>query len=111
VHRLAHALWRMKLRWLGRFASHCSRFLTGIEIHPGAKIGRRVFIDHGMGWSSARRRASATTARLYHGVTLGAPPGTRASGIRRWQSVVIGAGAKCSADRDRRRGHGSARTR
>src|SRR5207245_7621150 len=49
IHRLAHRLWRMKLRWLARFVSHVSRFLTGIEIHPGARVGRRVFIDHGMG--------------------------------------------------------------
>ena len=49
LHRLAHALWGAGLRWLARFVSHVSRFLTGIEIHPGASIGRRVFIDHGMG--------------------------------------------------------------
>jgi len=49
IHRLAHGLWRIRMRWLARFVSHISRFLTGIEIHPGAKIGRRVFIDHGMG--------------------------------------------------------------
>ena len=48
-HRLAHAAWTRKLYWIGRFTSHVSRFLTGIEIHPGAIIGRRVFIDHGMG--------------------------------------------------------------
>src|SRR5207249_1185748 len=49
IHRFAHRLWRMRMRWLARFVSHVSRFLTGIEIHPGARIGRRVFIDHGMG--------------------------------------------------------------
>src|SRR6476661_5383992 len=49
VHRLAHALWRSGLRWPARFVSHLGRWLTGIEIHPGAQIGRRFFIDHGMG--------------------------------------------------------------
>src|SRR5688572_15839710 len=49
IHRLAHRLWTWRMRWLGRFVSHVGRFLTGIEIHPGASIGRRVFIDHGMG--------------------------------------------------------------
>jgi len=49
IHRLAHWLWRKGLKWLARFISHTARWLTGIEIHPGASIGRRVFIDHGMG--------------------------------------------------------------
>jgi serine O-acetyltransferase len=49
MHRVAHWFWLRDLRWLGRFTSHVSRWLTGIEIHPGAKIGDRVFIDHGMG--------------------------------------------------------------
>ncbi|MCB1952382.1 MAG: serine O-acetyltransferase, partial [Rhodocyclaceae bacterium] len=48
-HRLAHGAWTRKFYWLGRFISHIGRWLTGIEIHPGAVIGRRVFIDHGMG--------------------------------------------------------------
>ena len=48
-HRLAHAFWTARLHWLGRFTSHLGRFFTGIEIHPGATLGRRVFIDHGMG--------------------------------------------------------------
>ncbi|NOR71511.1 MAG: serine O-acetyltransferase, partial [Methylomarinum sp.] len=49
IHRLAHLCWLKEFRWLGRFISHMGRWLTGIEIHPGAKIGRRFFIDHGMG--------------------------------------------------------------
>ena len=49
MHRIAHALWIRRFRWLARFISHLARFLTGIEIHPGAQIGRRFFIDHGMG--------------------------------------------------------------
>jgi len=48
-HRMAHGLWTLRLKWLARFVSMVSRWLTGIEIHPGAKIGRRLFIDHGMG--------------------------------------------------------------
>ena len=48
-HRLAHGCWNMGFKWLGRFVSHLGRFFTGIEIHPGARVGRRVFIDHGMG--------------------------------------------------------------
>src|SRR5260370_1450232 len=53
LHRISHALWTMKLRWLARFASHWIRFLTGIEIHPGAAIGRRVFIEHGIAHGEA----------------------------------------------------------
>ena len=49
AHRLAHALWRRGFKWLGRMVSHLARWFTGIEIHPGAQIGRRFFIDHGMG--------------------------------------------------------------
>ena len=49
LHRLAHACWQAKRRWLARFISQMARFMTGIEIHPGATLGRRVFIDHGMG--------------------------------------------------------------
>ena len=49
LHRLSHRLWGMGFKWLGRFVAHLSRWVTGIEIHPGAQIGRRFFIDHGMG--------------------------------------------------------------
>jgi serine O-acetyltransferase len=49
MHGWAHACWRVNLKWLGRFVSYCARIVTGIEIHPGASIGRRVFIDHGFG--------------------------------------------------------------
>jgi serine O-acetyltransferase len=95
IHRLAHALWRMRLRWLGRLASHCSRFLTGIEIHPGAVIGRRVFIDHGMGVVIGETAQLGDDSTLYHGVTLG---GTTWNKGKRHptvgKGVVIGAGAK-----------------
>ena len=49
IHRLSHCFWKHKLHWLGRFVSHLGRWFTGIEIHPGAQLGRRFFIDHGMG--------------------------------------------------------------
>jgi len=95
IHRFAHRLWRIKMRWLARFVSHCSRFLTGIEIHPGAKIGRRVFIDHGMGVVIGETAELGGDCTLYHGVTLG---GTTWSKGKRHPTlmpgVVIGAGAK-----------------
>jgi len=95
IHRLAHRLWRMKLRWLARFVSHLSRFLTGIEIHPGAKVGRRVFIDHGMGVVIGETAELGDDCTLYHGVTLGGTSwnkGKRHPTLGR--GVVIGAGAK-----------------
>jgi len=95
IHRLAHRLWRMQLRWLARFVSHVSRFLTGIEIHPGAKVGRRVFIDHGMGVVIGETAELGDDCTLYHGVTLGRTSwnkGKRHPTLR--QGVVIGAGAK-----------------
>jgi len=95
IHRLAHAFWRVKLRWLARFTSHCSRFLTGIEIHPGAKIGRRAFIDHGMGVVIGETAELGDDCTLYHGVTLGGTTwnkGKRHPTLGR--GVVIGAGAK-----------------
>jgi serine O-acetyltransferase len=95
VHRLAHWLWRIRMRWLARFVSHCSRFLTGIEIHPGAKIGRRVFIDHGMGVVIGETAEVGDDCTLYHGVTLGGTTwhkGKRHPTLK--EGVVIGAGAK-----------------
>src|SRR5262249_53762597 len=95
IHRLAHAFWRVKLRWLARFTSPCSRFLTGIEIHPGAKIGQRVFIDHGMGVVIGETAEIGDDCTLYHGVTLGGTSwnkGKRHPTLGR--GVVIGAGAK-----------------
>ena len=95
IHRLAHGLWRMRLRWLARLVSHASRFLTGIEIHPGATIGRRVFIDHGMGVVIGETAEIGDDCTLYHGVTLGGTTwnkGKRHPTLQR--GVVIGAGAK-----------------
>ncbi len=70
-YRLAHFLWRYKLRFLARFASHVSRFLTGIEIHPGAKIGRRFFIDHGAGVVIGETTQVGDDVLMYQGVVLG----------------------------------------
>ncbi|WP_415035702.1 serine O-acetyltransferase [Azonexus sp.] len=95
LHRLAHWLWRHRLRWLARFTAHVARFLTGIEIHPGATIGRRFFIDHGMGVVVGETAVIGDDVTLYHGVTLG---GTSWSKGKRHPTlengVVIGAGAK-----------------
>ena len=95
LHRAAHALWRAGLRWLARFVSHVSRFLTGVEIHPGASIGRRVFIDHGMGVVIGETAEIGDDCTLYHQVTLGGvswQKGKRHPTLGR--SVVVGAGAK-----------------
>ena len=95
LHRVAHRLWQWHLYWLARFTSHISRFLTGIEIHPGATIGRRFFIDHGMGVVIGETAVIRDDVTIYHGVTLG---GTSWNKGRRHPTlesgVVIGAGAK-----------------
>ena len=95
MHRLASWLWRHGLRWFGRFTSHIGRMVTGIEIHPGAQIGRRVFIDHGMGVVIGETAEVGDGVTLYHGVTLG---GTSWGKGKRHptlgKGVVIGAGAK-----------------
>lgn len=95
LHRLANRLWRHKFRWVARMVSHLARFLTGIEIHPGATIGRRFFIDHGMGVVIGETAVIGDDVTLYHGVTLG---GTSWNKGRRHPTledgVVIGAGAK-----------------
>jgi serine O-acetyltransferase len=95
LHRLANRFWRVRLRWLARFTSHFARWLTGIEIHPGATIGRRVFIDHGMGVVIGETAEIGDDCTLYHGVTLGGTTwnkGKRHPTLER--GVVIGAGAK-----------------
>ena len=94
-HRLAHWLWGHRLRWLARWVSHWGRWLTGVEIHPGATIGRRVFIDHGMGVVIGETAVIGDECTLYHGVTLGGTSwnkGRRHPTLQR--GVVIGAGAK-----------------
>jgi serine O-acetyltransferase len=94
-HRLAHRLWRTELKWLARLVSHIGRWLTGIEIHPGATIGRRFFIDHGMGVVIGETAEIGDDCTLYHGVTLG---GTSWNKGKRHPTlgngVVVGAGAK-----------------
>src|SRR3970282_1571203 len=95
VHKLAHGFWLRGLRWLGRWTSHVGRWLTGIEIHPGAIIGRRVFIDHGMGVVIGETAEIGDDTTLYHGVTLGSTSwkkGKRHPTLGR--GVVVGAGAK-----------------
>jgi len=95
IHRFAHLCWNRGFRWLGRFISHMSRWLTGIEIHPGAQIGRRFFIDHGMGVVVGETAIIGDDCTLYHGVTLG---GTSWNKGKRHPTlldgVVVGAGAK-----------------
>jgi serine O-acetyltransferase len=95
-HRFAHACWRAKRRWLARFISQIGRFMTGIEIHPGATLGRRVFIDHGMGVVIGETAEVGDDCTIYQGVTLGGTSLTR--GAKRHptleRGVIVGAGAK-----------------
>ena len=95
-HRISHGLWLNNFRWLARFISHFSRWITGIEIHPGATIGRRVFIDHGMGIVIGETAILGDDCTIYQGVTLGGTSLTR--GAKRHPTleagVIVGAGAK-----------------
>ena len=94
LHRIAHFLWRQKLRFLARFLSHINRFLTGIEIHPGASIGHRFFIDHGAGVVIGETAEIGDDVLIYQGVVLG---GTTLEKKKRHptigNNVVIGSGA------------------
>jgi serine O-acetyltransferase len=94
-HRLAHRFWRSGWLTLGRFVSHLGRFLTGIEIHPGARIGPGLFIDHGMGVVIGETAEVGVNCTLYQGVTLG---GTSLKKEKRHPTlgnhIVVGAGAK-----------------
>ena len=95
IHRIAHICWMNQFNWLGRFVSHIGRWLTGIEIHPGATIGRRFFIDHGMGVVIGETAIIGDDCTLYHGVTLGGTSwdkGKRHPTLK--NNVVVGAGAK-----------------
>ncbi len=96
LHRVANRLWRAGLHVPARFLSHVSRFLTGIEIHPGATLGHRVFIDHGMGVVIGETAEVGDDCTIYQGVTLGGTSLTR--GAKRHPTleagVVVGAGAK-----------------
>ena len=96
AHKLAHWFWEHRLRWLGRFTSHLGRWLTGIEIHPGAKIGSCVFIDHGMGVVIGETAEVGDGCTIYQGVTLGGTslePGTKRHPTL-GPGVIVGAGAK-----------------
>ena len=96
LHRAAHWCWLRGARWLGRFVSHVARFLTGIEIHPGATIGRRVFIDHGMGVVIGETAEIGDDCTIYQGVTLGGT--SLAKGAKRHptlgQGVIVGANSQ-----------------
>jgi serine O-acetyltransferase len=96
MHGWAHACWKANLKWMGRFISHLARIVTGIEIHPGATIGRRVFIDHGFGVVIGETAVVGDDCTIYQGVTLG---GTKlVAGTKRHptleRGVIIGAGAQ-----------------
>jgi len=95
MHRIAHWLWTHEFFFLGRLTSHLSRFITSIEIHPGAKIGRKFFIDHGMGVVIGETAEIGDNVTMYHGVTLG---GVTWDKVKRHptigDNVVIGSGAK-----------------
>lgn len=95
LYRLSNWLWRMHFRFLGRFVSYIGRFITGIEIHPGATIGNRFFIDHGMGVVIGETAKIGDDVTIYHDVTLGGTSLTK--GLRHPQignNVIIGAGAQ-----------------
>lgn len=94
-HRIAHAFYKMKLHFIARFFCEVSRFITGIEIHPGARIGRRLVIDHGMGVVIGETSEVGDDCIIFHGVTLG---GVKFDPVKRHPTVgnrvLIGAGAK-----------------
>jgi len=96
IHRIAHWFWMHELLWLGRLISHAGRWATGIEIHPAAAVGRRVFIDHGMGVVIGETAEIGDDCTIYQGVTLGGTSLYR--GTKRHptlgKGVVVGAGAK-----------------
>jgi serine O-acetyltransferase len=111
VHRLAHRLWGFGLKGVARFVSHLGRFATGVEIHPGARLGRRLFIDHGMGVVIGETATVGDDVTIYHGVTLGGlsgNPGKRhpdildgatiGAGAQVLGPITVGAGAKVGAN-------------
>ncbi|WND02855.1 serine O-acetyltransferase [Temperatibacter marinus] len=97
-HRIAHLLYKIGLFFFARLVSQLSRFLTGIEIHPGAQIGKNFFIDHGMGVVIGETTIIGDDVMLYHGVTLGGVAPDKESRVKRHPTlldgVVVGAGAK-----------------
>lgn len=106
LHRLAHRLWQEEWYTLARFVSHVSRVITGIEIHPGATIGKRFFIDHGMGVVIGETTVIGDDVVLYQGVTLGAGAAARQGALTRGKKrhptlgkgVIVGSGAEIQGD-------------
>ena len=99
AHRVAHKLWKANLKLASRWLAQIARFITGVEIHPGAQLGSGLFIDHGMGVVIGETSEVGEDVTIYHGVTLGGSswqPGKRHPTIER--GVVIGAGAKILGD-------------
>ncbi|MDR9754467.1 serine O-acetyltransferase [Pseudomonas sp. SZMC_28357] len=95
IHRLSSALWTMNWKWLARVVSNLGRWMTGIEIHPGAKVGRRFFIDHGMGIVIGETAEIGDDVTLYQGVTLGGTSWNKGKRHPTLENgVVVGAGAK-----------------
>ena len=95
IHRISHYCWKSGYLWLARFIAHICRGLTGIEIHPGAQIGKRFFIDHGMGVVIGETAIIGDDCTVYHGVTLGGTTWSKGKRHPTLQNgVVIGAGAK-----------------
>ena len=98
LHRIAHWLYEADLFWLARLVSQFSRFLTGIEIHPGARIGRNFFIDHGMGVVIGETAEIGDDVTLYHGVTLGGVDPSSGAGGKRHPTLeagtIVGSGAQ-----------------
>ncbi len=95
MHRFNHWLWNKKFLFLARLSAHITRFFTGIEIHPGATIGRRFFIDHGMGIVIGETSEVGDDCSIYHGVTLGGTTWQKGKRHPTLESnVVVGAGAK-----------------
>ncbi len=96
LHRRAHWFWQRGWHWLGRFISHLARFVSGVEIHPGARIGRRVFIDHGMGVVVGETAEIGDDCTIYQGVTLGGT--SLAKGAKRHptlgRGVIVGANSQ-----------------
>lgn len=101
-HRVAHWIWNKNLRVLARFVSHLGRSFTGIEIHPGATIGKNLFIDHGMGVVIGETAIIEDNVTLYHGVTLGGMGSPSQKGQKRHPTIksgaMIGAGAQILGD-------------
>jgi serine O-acetyltransferase len=106
IHRLAHSFYNTRLYFIARFISHLSRVFTGIEIHPGAVLGHRVFIDHGMGVVIGETAIVGDDVTIYQGVTLGAGAEARMGAVTRGKKrhptigngVVVGSGAEIQGD-------------